>query len=107
MRRHAQGATCFSVDRRGQPGAANDSTTSLAALGNRVARALWRLAPVTIAIAEPHALVADDARNEILARAARQLFGHQHPPVDGGSCLPRRLSLIHISEPTRLLSISY
>jgi len=90
MRRHAQGATCFSVDRRAQPRAANDSATSLAAFGNRVARALWRLTPVTFAIAEPHALVADDARNEILARAARQLFGHQHPPVDGGSCLPRR-----------------
>ena len=89
MRRSAQGATCFSGDRRTRPRAGTTRYVT-GRVRDRVARALWRLAPVAIAIAEPHALVADDARNEILARAARQLFGHQHPPVDGGSCLPRR-----------------
>src|SRR6476620_10149440 len=61
---------------------ARDRVSSLTAIGNRIARALGRLAPIAVAIAEPHALVADHAGNEVLARAARKVFGHLHPAVD-------------------------
>ena len=89
MRRPARGWNRHGVDWR--TGCVPVEPRPLAAFGNRIARALRRLAPVAVAVAESHALVADHARNEILARAARQLFVHPatHRSTDG-RCLPRR-----------------
>ena len=59
------------------------SRTSLPVLGRGTAGALADLAPIPAAIPKAYALSADDAGDEILARAARELVVHARPPVAG------------------------
>jgi len=56
---------------------------SLPVLGRGTAGALADLAPISAAIPKAYALSANDAGNEILSRAARELVVHARPTVAG------------------------
>src|SRR5438105_5488250 len=60
-------------------------TASLSAVGCRRAGTLLHLAPIAIAVTQAHALVADHAIDEILARAAREVLAHLRPAIDDGA----------------------